>query len=203
MLFEILVLLSTLAFGGWMHKSKLQQQRKDLLGRQLQPYQIEKHMETLTEGYMRALGEANPERQDSIWALMASSENALNAQFKDFVLDFSKQNAESTQVSTWPLYMPYAEKIAPHAVFDMRKILSMHAHGIANAANNTAQRSPKDKAFTLMAELLLMQHSCHWFCKSKTVASARMMARHQTSYPQLIAAVSPETRHTYQKLINP
>ena len=202
MLFEILVLLSTLAFGGWMHKSKLQQQRKDLLGRQLQPYQIEKHMETLTEGYLRALGESSSERQASIWALMASSEVSLNTQFQDFALKFSKQNAESTQVSTWPLYMPYAEKIAPHAVFDMRKILSMHAHGIANAAENKAQRSPKDKAFTLMAELLLMQHSCHWFCKSKTVASARMMARHQTSYPQLIAAVSPETRQTYLMLVN-
>ena len=185
-----------------MQKSKLQQQRKALLGRQLQPYQIEKYMETLTEGYLRALGESSAERQASIWALMASSEDALNTQFQKFVLDFSKQEAESTQVSTWPLCLPYAEKIAPHAVFDMRKILSMHAHGIASATDNTAQRSSKDKAFTLMAELLLMQHSCHWFCKSKIVASARMMARHQTSYPQLIAAVSPETRHNYLKLIN-
>ena len=202
MLLEILVLLSTLAFGGWMQKSKLQQQRKALLGRQLQPYQIEKYMETLTEGYLRALGESSAERQASIWALMASSEDALNTQFQKFVLDFSKQEAESTQVSTWPLCLPYAEKIAPHAVFDMRKILSMHAHGIASATDNTAQRSSKDKAFTLMAELLLMQHSCHWFCKSKTVASARMMARHQPRYPQLIAAVSPETRHNYRNLIN-
>jgi uncharacterized protein YecA (UPF0149 family) len=202
MLLEILVLLSTLAFGGWMHKSKLQQQRKALLGRQLQPYQIEKYMETLTEGYLRALGESSAERQASIWALMASSEDALNTQFQEFVLNFSKQNAESTQVSTWPLCMPYAEKIAPQAVFDMRKILSMHAHGIASATDNTAQRSSKDKAFTLMAELLLMQHSCHWFCNSKTVASARMMARHQTSYPQLLAAVSHETRFTYLNLVN-
>jgi len=198
---EIFVLLSTLAWGAWLHTSKLQHQRKALLGRQLQPYQIEKHMETLTEGYMRALGEASPERQDSIWALMASSENALNAQFKDFVLDFSKQNAESTQVSTWPLCIPYAEKISPHAVFDMRKLLSIHAHGIANAIENTAYHSSKDKAFTLMAELLLMQYTCHWFCKSKTVASARMMARHHTSYPQLIAAVSKETRHMYLKRV--
>jgi hypothetical protein len=202
MLIDILVLLSTLAFGGWMHTSKLQQQRKALLGRQLQPYQIEKHMETLTEGYLRALGESSAERQASIWALLASSETMLNTQFQDFVLNFSKQNAESTLVSTWPMCIPYAEKMAPQAVFDMRKVLSIHAHGIANAIDNTAQRLPKDKAFTLMAELLLMQHTCHWFCKSKTVASARMLARHQTSYPQLLAGVSAETRQTYLHLIN-
>jgi len=201
MLIDIMILLSTLAFGGWLHTSKLQHQRKALLGQQLQPYQIEKHMETLTEGYLRALGEESPERQASIWALMASSEHALNTQFKDFVLDFSKQNAQSSLVSTWPLCIPYAEKISPHAVFDMRKLLSIHAQGIANAIENTAQRSPKDKAFTLMAELLLMQHTCHWFCKSKTVASARMMARHHTSYPQLIAAVSTETRQLYLKRV--
>jgi len=198
---EIFVLLSTLAWGAWLHTSKLQHQRKALLGRQLQPYQIEKHMETLTEGYMRALGEASPERQASIWALMASSEDILNTQFKNFVLDFSKQNAASTLVSTWPLCIPYAEKITPHAVFDMRKLLSIHAQGIANAIENNAQRSPKNKAFTLMAELLLMQHTCHWFCKSKTVASARMVARHRTSYPQLIAAVSKETRQMYLKRV--
>ncbi len=203
MLLEILVLLSTLAFGAWMQKSKLQQQRKALLGKQLQPYQIERCMETLTEGYMRALGESSPERQASIWALMANSEDSLNTQFQNFVLNFSKQDTESTQVSTWPLCIPYAEKMAPQALFDMRKVLSIHAHGIASAIDNTAQRSPKDKAFTLMAELLLMQHTCHWFCKSKTVASARMMARHQTSYPQLLAGVSAETRQTYLKLVNP
>jgi hypothetical protein len=43
----------------------------------------------------------------------------------------------------------------------------------------------------MSAELFLMQHSCHWFCKSKAVASARMLVRHKTSHEQLIAAVSP------------
>ena len=57
-----------------------------------------------------------------------------------------------------------------------------------------------DAAFTMSAELFLMQHSCHWYCKSKTVASARMLARHQTSYEQLLDAVSPETRSAYAAL---
>jgi hypothetical protein len=201
MLLELLVLLSTLAFGGWLHKSKSQQQRTLLLGRQLQPYQIEKQMEALTEGYMRALGESNVERQNSIWALMAGTETSFNSQFQRFVLDFAKLDAAATQVSTWPLCMPYAEKIAPEAVFDMRKALSIHAHGIDRVIQNNDQRSPKDKAFTLTAELFLMQHTCHWFCKSKTVASARMLTRHQTSYQQLIEAVSAQTRQAYLQCV--
>ncbi len=201
MTLEFWVLLSILAVTAWMHKSKLQQQRKALLGRILQPYQIEKMMETLTEGYLRALGETDLARQESIWAMLASTEENLRVQFQRFVLDFSQLDAISTQVSNWPLCVPYVEKIAPQSLFDMRKAFSIHAQGIARAIENADQRSPKDKAFTITAELLLMQHSCHWFCKSKTVASARMLARHQTSYPQLLAAVSPETRLAYLQLV--
>ncbi len=82
----------------------------------------------------------------------------------------------------------------------MRKALAIHAQGILQAAENSAQRTPKDKAFTMSAELFLMQHSCHWFCKSKAVASARMLVRHKTSHEQLVASVSPETRAAYLAL---
>ena len=33
----------------------------------------------------------------------------------------------------------------------------------------------------MSAELFLMQHTCHWYCRSRAVASARMLARHKTS----------------------
>jgi hypothetical protein len=56
-------------------------------------------------------------------------------------------------------------------------------------------------AFTMSAELFLMQHTCHWFCKSKTVASARMLALHKTTYAQLVASVAPGTRDAYRALI--
>jgi len=203
MTLEFWVLLSILALTAWMHTSKLQQQRKALLARQLQPYTIEKLMATLTEGYLRALEETDLARQASIWSMLASTEEQLKLQFQQFVLDFSQLDAASTQLSNWPLCVPYAEKIAPQSMFDMRKAFSLHAHGIGRAIDNTAQRSPKAKAFTITAELLLMQHSCHWFCKSKTVASARMQARHHTSYPQLLAGVSAETRQAYLQLVGP
>ena len=62
--------------------------------------------------------------------------------------------------------------------------------------------SAKDRAYMMTAELFLMQHTCHWYCKSKTVASARMLARHQTPHEQLVASVSAETRNAYLTLIN-
>jgi hypothetical protein len=67
---------------------------------------------------------------------------------------------------------------------------------------NEAGLAQKDKAFTLTAELLLLQHSCQWFCRSKAMASSRMMARHRTPHAQLLASVSAQTRHAYQQLLN-
>jgi hypothetical protein len=49
--------------------------------------------------------------------------------------------------------------------------------------------------------MLLLQHTCHWFCRSKSLASARMLARHRTSYAQLVDAVLPQTRTDYLGLV--
>jgi hypothetical protein len=45
-----------------------------------------------------------------------------------------------------------------------------------------------------------MQHSCHWYCKSRNVASARLLLRHQTPYQKVLASVAPETRQSYQAI---
>ena len=97
--------------------------------------------------------------------------------------------------------LPFADKLFPAATFDVRKAFAIHAKGFTQAAQNAMGRSPRDKAFTMSAELFLMQHTCHWFCKSKTVASARLMARHKTTYEQVLASVAPATRDAYQKLL--
>lgn len=97
--------------------------------------------------------------------------------------------------------LPLANTLFPAATFDVRKAFAIHAKGIADAAANTLDQPPKAKAFMMSAELFLMQHTCHWFCKSKIVASARMMARHQTSYQLALESVSPSTREAYRQLI--
>jgi hypothetical protein len=82
----------------------------------------------------------------------------------------------------------------------MREALRMHSRGICRAIEEQGG-SPKDRAFAILAEVLLMQHTCHWYCRSKSVASARMVASHRTSYEQLVRAVSPQTRQEYLGLV--
>jgi hypothetical protein len=198
---DLFLLATLVAFSAWALKTQDQRRRIALLGSHLSRYQIEKHMETLTQGYLRALGEDDPQRSEPIWNMLHSTEQELGSQFKRFVADFSRVPEADTRVSKLPIYFPFAARLLPNFTFDMRKALAIHARGINHAVEDCSHLSPKAKAFTLSAELFLMQHSCHWFCKSKTVASARMLARHQTSYAQLVAAVAPDTRAAYRALV--
>jgi hypothetical protein len=198
---ELIILLVLVASGAYALNSRDQNRRIALLGSYLGKYQIEKLMESLTDGYLRTLGEADPERQAQIWNLLTTSEMELCEQFHRFVAEFAKVNEADTRVSKLPLAIPYADRLFPDATFDLRKALAIHALGISNAAKNASHQSPRDKAFTLSAELFLMQHTCHWFCRSKTVASARMMARHKTSHAQVLASVAADTRQAYSRLI--
>ncbi|RYF27598.1 MAG: hypothetical protein EOO33_03775 [Comamonadaceae bacterium] len=197
---DLLLVALLLASGGYVINAQQQRKRIVLLGSHLSNYQIEKLLETLTQGYLRALGEKDDARRDQIWGLLASSEAQLTDQFQRFAAEFARVDAALTRVSRLPVGIPFAQQLLPGASFDMRQAITLHAQGISRVARNEAGRSPRDKAFTMSAELFLMQHTCHWFCKSKTVASARMLARHQTPLAQLIDSVSPETRSAYRAL---
>jgi hypothetical protein len=175
-----------------------QKRRIALLGQHLGHYRLESLMEELAQGYLRALGEENPQRREQIWSLLRGAENALDDQFKRFAAEFSRVEETAARVSKIPL--PWASRLFPGASFDLREAFRIHAQGIADAVANTAERSPRDKAFILSAELFLMQHTCHWFCRSRTVASARLLKRHQVSHAQVLAAVSPATRRAYGEL---
>jgi hypothetical protein len=188
------------AIVAWQYKRREQALRIALLGRHLGRYQIEKHMEALTQGYMRALDEADPERAQQVWNLLRPTEQELCTQCTQLVADFAAAPAEDTRVSTVPFYLPLATRLLAEASFDMRRALALHAQGICRAVQRE-DGAPKARAFVILAELLLMQHTCHWFCRSRTVASARLLARHKTSYEQLVAAVAPETRAAYATLV--
>ncbi|WP_298212664.1 hypothetical protein [Acidovorax sp.] len=198
---DILILAILIATGTYLLNAKEQRKRIALLGKHLANYQIEKLMEALTDGYLRALGESTDERRSQIWSLLSTTESQLTEQFSRFAADFAKVDEAHTRVSRLSLPIPFAEKLLPGFTFDVRRALAIHARGIAHVVQNTSHLSPKDRAFMMTAELFLMQHTCHWFCKSKAVATARMLARHQTPHEQLIASVSAETRNAYLALI--
>jgi hypothetical protein len=195
--FSLLMAVATVAY---FINARDQKRRIALLQSYLSQQNIEKLMEDLTQGYMRALGEVDLERQNQIWNLLATSEQTLSTQFKLLAKEFASVDEAQARVSKLAFSIPFANQLLPATTFDLRKLLSIHAHGIANAADNVLGQSPKNKAFTMTSELFLMQHTCHWFCRSKTVASARLLARHKTSYAQLLAAVAPATGKAYGAL---
>lgn len=191
---ELLSLL--LILGAAIHwlNTQGQRQRTALLAEHLRPYQIEKHMAQLTEAYMRALGEPEAARQQQILQLQEVAEQQLAEEFKALATEFGRLAAPVTR--GFKIALPFIDQLSPKATFDMRRLLAVHAQGIGRAIALTPEAA-KERSFRIMAEMFLMQHSCHWFCKSRTIASARMMRQHQTRYEQALDAVSPETREAY------
>jgi hypothetical protein len=147
------------------------------------------------------LGEADPQRSAQLWETLRTAEEDLCVQFTRFATDFGRTDGAATRVSRLPLWVPFALTLFPAASFDMREALTVHARGICRAVQESGARPARERAFTISAELYLMQHTCHWFCKSRLVASARMLARHQTSYQQLLDSVLPQTRADYRKVV--
>jgi hypothetical protein len=195
----ILLLLASTAL--WYFNSRDQQQRVRLLAGILGQFQVEKLMETVVDGYLRALGESDPQRSTQVWNMLGQAETTLCGQIQAFVAAFDKVDAAEARFSTLPLAIPFAAKLFPRATADFRALLRIHAAGVDVVVGNHAGLAQKDRAFMLTAELLLLQHSCHWFCRSKALASARTMARHRTPYTQALASVSPGTRTAYTRLL--
>ena len=196
---ELLSLLVTLGLVLHWFNSQDRRERTALLASQLRPFQIERLMQQLTEAYMRALGESDAERQAQVLQAQHAAEAQLAEQFQSLARAFAQLPAP--QARTLKLALPGIDKVLPQATFDTRRVLQVHADGIARVVRNDSGRAPRERAYTLMAEMFLMQHSCHWFCRSKTIASARMLAQHQTHYEQAVQAVSPETREAYLALV--
>jgi hypothetical protein len=82
----------------------------------------------------------------------------------------------------------------------MRALVQLHARALSQAAQPAPATPASAKAYTLLAEILLMQHSCHWYCKSQAVAGARLLARHQTAYRKVLDSVDPATLKHYTDL---
>ena len=192
---EFFSLILLLAAGIHWLNTQGQRKRTALLADHLRPYQIEKHMEQLTSAYMRALGEKDPERQQQILQLQESAEQQLASEFQNLSRAFAKLPAPITR--GFKLALPFIDQLSPKASFDMRRMLEVHAQGLSHTVANAQGLGLKERAFQMMGEMFLMQHSCHWFCKSKTIASARMVALHNTRYEQALNAASRETQNAY------
>jgi hypothetical protein len=130
--------------------------------------------------------------------VLRGTEDGLCRQVRKFAGDFASVEPTATRVSKFPIWLPRSP--AFDRSFDMREGLRMHSRGIFRAVEEQGA-TPKDRAFAILAELLLMQHTFHWYCQSKSLASARMLASHGTSYEQLVGAVLLQTREEYLGLV--
>jgi hypothetical protein len=197
-----LVIVALCAGGLWFFTLREQHQRIRLLAGILGQFQVEKMMETVADGYLRALGEKDPQRSTQVWNMLGQAEITLCGQLQAFTEAFDGVDAKSARFSTLPIGLPFAVQLFAKASADLRALLHIHAKGVDALVRNTAGLGQRDKAFMLTAELLLLQHSCQWYCRSKATASARMMARHRTPHAQLLASVSQQTRTAYLQLLN-
>jgi len=196
---DILGLVVLAAVVWHLLRSGDQRQRIAALRNFLRRYPIERLMEQISIGYTRALGESDTSRREQIWALLGTSEAELSSQFSRFAQAFAQVDERAARVSR--VALPFAARWLPSACFDARQALAIHAQGLARLVRNDYHLPLRDKAYTYLAELLLMQHTCHWFCRSRAIASARMWTTHHTTYEQALAAVTPETREAYRALI--
>lgn len=168
-----------------------------LLGRHLASLQLERHMETLTQGYTRAIQEKDEIRRLQVLDMFAQTEHAVAAQSRSLAQAMQKESLQAASMGALPFCLPYAERFLPSATRDFRELLHIHAAGLRHVVENVDGQDAKSRAYHLSAELYLLQHSCHWFCKSRTVADARLPMRHQVNHRKVLESVSEVTRSAY------
>jgi len=195
---EIVFILLTGIAAWWLLRVQYQRARIALLGNHLATLQIEKHMETLTQGYIRAINEDSDTRQLQVLETYAQAERVVAAQVQSLADRMRNESEEATKMTTLPFCLPHAERLLPDTMLrDFRALLQIHADGLRHVVDNEERQDAKTRAYCLMAELYLLQHSCHWFCKSRTVADARLMMRHQVNHQKVLESVSSVTRLPY------
>lgn len=194
---DIALILLVIIVVWQIARARYQRSHIVLLGRHLADLQLERHMETLTQGYSRAIQADSESRQLQVLETFAATERSVAAQVHALANAMQKEDPQATRVNMVSFCVPYIERFLPAMTRDFRELLHIHAKGLRHVVDNVEQWDPKTRAYHLSAELYLLQHSCHWFCKSRTVADARLMLRHQVNHQKVLESVSHVTRSAY------
>ena len=177
---EFIVVVLPLLVSLHLLNRQQQQLRIQRLAALLRPLALEKLMEQLNTGYLRALGESDPVRSEPIWRLLTESEQRFGEQLQRLAEDAARLNADQTRISRWPVWAALAARWLPANSFDLRDLLRIHARGVAEVLRNPRGLTRRDQAFMLSADMLLFQH---------------------TSHAQALDAASPTTRSAYRALL--
>lgn len=196
---DLLILLLPLIGFGLIFKVREERRRVMLLASHLQQTSIERLMERINAGYNKALEATDTAQREAIWADLQADEQQLGEQLARLADSVAREPKEATRVCR--IALPWLDRIMPQTTFALTDVLRIHAQGLQTVAANPSGLSLQERAFQFLAEMLLMQHTCHWYCRSRTIASARLVARHQTAYSQVVDAVSSQTRQAYGRLV--
>lgn len=192
-----------IVFAAWqVLRVRYQRTHIALLGRHLANFQLERHMETLTQGYTRAIGEDSESRQIQVLETYAQTERIVASQIQSLANAMQKESAQAAGMGVRAFCIPYVERFLPGWTRDFRALLRVHAAGLRHVVDNEQGWDVKTRAYHLSAELYLLQHSCHWFCKSRAVADARLMLRHQVDHRKVLDSVSELTRSGYLRWLS-
>ena len=123
----------------------------------------------------------------------------MAAQVQSLANAMQKESARAAGMGTFAFCVPYIERFLPALTRDFRKLLHVHADGLRGVVDSENRWDAKTRAYHLSAELYLFQHSCHWFCKSRAVADARLVLRHQVNHQKVLDSVSEATRSAYMR----
>ena len=105
-----------MVFIAWqVLRVRYQRNRIALLGQHLSSLQLERHMETLTQGYARAIHEQGESRQLQILETFAPTERGMASQARALANSMAKEPALATRVSTFTFCVPYVERVLPAA----------------------------------------------------------------------------------------
>ena len=159
---ETLLASLLLAFAAYHLKSRSERRRIRLLGEHLADHQIEKLMQTLTEGYARALGETDAARRSSIWQLLSGTEDKLCAQTRQLAEGFANVSEAQARMNRLPWPLSEAASLISGSSFDLRAALKIHAAGLTRACGpaRTDEVGPcLSRPFRLIGLLLLYQRS--------------------------------------------
>lgn len=196
--FFLILLLTAIVWQ--LMRARYQRERIAILARHLANMNLERHMETLTQGYDRAIHEESESRQRQVLETFLQAENAVATNVQSLAQSMQKESAPDTGMCPLPFCVPYVERMAPAtSLRDFRALLQIHAAGMREAIAPDAYSDPKTRAFHIAAELYLLQHSCHWFCKSRGVADARLLLRHKVEHKKVIESVTHTTRAAYTR----
>src|SRR3546814_9101459 len=95
---DIALTLLLVALGWQVLRVRYQRAHIALLGRHLAGFQLERHMETLTEGYTRAIHEESETRQLQVLDMLIQTERTVASQAQSLAEAMRKENLQAAKI---------------------------------------------------------------------------------------------------------